>query len=69
MPTYEYVCPSGHRREVRRPIAHRDLPACCVECQELMTRQVAAPAFAFRGTGFFATDYAKPRPAEAPETE
>jgi putative FmdB family regulatory protein len=69
MPTYEYRCPNGHLRDVRRPIDWRDLPLPCIQCGEVMTRQVAAPGFALRGAGFHANDYRKPAPKQFGEAD
>jgi putative FmdB family regulatory protein len=68
MPTYTFKCPSGHRFEQMRPIKHRDGIATCPECRVLAFRVPDAPAFALRGAGFHANDYAKPR-ATARETD
>jgi putative FmdB family regulatory protein len=56
MPTYEYLCPTGHEFEVYQRIS--DEPgASCPECGEPAQRQISAGAgFLFKGDGFYITD-------------
>ncbi len=59
MPIYEYECDScGHRTELLQRVG---APAVgeCSECGGILRRQVSAPAFQFKGTGWYVTDYAK----------
>ncbi|MDX1503202.1 MAG: FmdB family zinc ribbon protein [Thermoanaerobaculia bacterium] len=58
MPIYEYECGScGERLEVIQRI--QDLPLTeCPECEGPLSRLVSAPAFQFKGTGWYVTDYA-----------
>jgi putative FmdB family regulatory protein len=65
MPTYEYACKNcGHRFDVVRSMQDEPLTVC-PNCGEPQLRKVfAAPAIAFKGSGFYATDQrkkAKPR--------
>lgn len=59
MPLYEYECSScGHRIEVIQRIADPPLESC-TECSGPVRRLISAPAFQFKGTGWYVTDYAK----------
>ena len=58
MPIYEYLCAAcGHRWEliVARDAAVPD----CPECGKPGKKAVSAPAFQFKGAGWYVTDYAK----------
>lgn len=71
MPTYEYLCPSGHRFEVFQRISDKP-EAACPECGRPGQRQISAGAgFLFKGGGFYSTDhrsadYRKKASGEAP---
>ena len=57
MPTYEYKCLKGHKREREYPYA--DGPQnriVCLVCGEAARLQVSAPAIIFKGSGFYSTD-------------
>ena len=58
MPTYEYECDNCGRRteEIQRVGAPPIGP--CEECGGEMKRLLSAPAFQFKGTGWYVTDYA-----------
>jgi len=59
VPLYEYECDKcGHRTEVIQRVG---APAIgpCEECGGAMKRLLSAPAFQFKGTGWYVTDYAK----------
>lgn len=60
MPLYEYQCKKcGHRFE-RLQKRHSDPPpAKCPECGGKVEQLVSAPAVQFKGSGWYATDYAK----------
>lgn len=59
MPLYEYECSScGHRVEVIQRLADPPLESCA-ECSGQVRRLISAPAFQFKGTGWYVTDYAK----------
>ena len=61
MPTYEFRCPKGHDFEKffkTMSTAPSELP--CPECGALASRQLSGGAgFAFKGSGFYLTDYGK----------
>lgn len=59
MPLYEYECVTcGHRTEVIQRIGAPPIGAC-PECSGEMKRLLSAPAFQFKGTGWYVTDYAR----------
>lgn len=61
MPTYEFVCPSGHHfdkfyRKMSDSVS--ELP--CTVCGETATRKISGGAgLLFKGSGFYITDYGK----------
>ena len=58
MPLYEYECTTcGHRTELLQRHDSAPLEAC-PECGGAVRRLLSAPAFQFKGTGWYATDYA-----------
>ena len=59
VPLYEYQCDScGHRFELIRKFS--DPPASsCPRCGGPITKLVSSPAFHLKGSGWYATDYAK----------
>ena len=59
MPTYEYICKScGHLFEIVQSM--RDDPLTeCPECGGELRKVFSAPAIAFKGSGFYATDQRK----------
>ena len=63
MPLYEYRCPACDRvfEELRRAGDEGDAP--CPVCGRPSPRTVSLSAFAFKGDGFYATDYVSRRPA------
>jgi putative FmdB family regulatory protein len=59
MPTYEYRCPQGHEFEEFQSIVAEPV-ARCPKCRRKSRRLVSAGAgLIFKGSGFYATDYAK----------
>jgi putative FmdB family regulatory protein len=59
MPLYEYLCDAcGHRFEAIQkfsdPIADK-----CPKCGGAVHKLISSPAFHLKGTGWYATDYAK----------
>lgn len=59
MPIYEYLCDACHERtELLQKLA--DPPATvCPSCGGALRKLVSAPAFQFKGSGWYLTDYAK----------
>jgi len=59
MPLYEYECTAcGHQFEVIRKFS--DPPEDkCPKCGSPVRKLQSAPAFQFKGTGWYVTDYAK----------
>lgn len=69
MPLYEYQCDScGQRFEAIRKFSDPPLEVCAKCGKGPITKLVSSPAFTFKGTGFYITDYAKknsPSPSES----
>jgi putative FmdB family regulatory protein len=60
MPTYEFRCPQGHEFEkFYRTISGAEAQAACPQCGQLAERIMSAAGFAFKGSGFYLTDYGK----------
>lgn len=58
MPIYEYQCQScGHRFEEMQRLADPVLTSC-PQCEGELKKLVSAPAFQFKGSGWYVTDYA-----------
>jgi putative FmdB family regulatory protein len=61
MPTYDFRCPNGHEFTHFYKVmsaAQTQLP--CPQCKATADRQMSAGAgFAFKGSGFYLTDYGK----------
>jgi putative FmdB family regulatory protein len=59
MPLYEYLCDAcQHRFELIRKFSDPPLEAC-PRCGGTVQKLVSSPAFQFKGSGWYATDYAK----------
>lgn len=59
MPLYEYECAKcGSRTEVIQRVGDGSIGPCA-ECGGEMKRLLSAPAFQFKGSGWYVTDYAK----------
>ena len=65
MPIYEYECEKcGHRFEQIQKFS--DPPQeVCPKCGSAVHKMQSAPAFQFKGTGWYVTDYAKSGKADA----
>ena len=60
MPTYEFRCPQGHEFEkFYRSIGTAEAQAACPVCGQPAERMISATGFAFKGSGFYLTDYGK----------
>lgn len=59
MPLYEYECQAcGHRFERIRKFADPPLEVC-PQCGGAIEKLMSSPAFHLKGSGWYATDYAK----------
>jgi putative FmdB family regulatory protein len=67
VPLYEYQCPSCGRFEVIQKFADAPLGACPT-CAQPVQKLLSAPAFQFKGTGWYVTDYARKGGGGATET-
>ena len=59
MPLYAYKCPAcGNEVDmmIRSEDASKTVPVCS-KCGTVLHKQFSAPSFAFRGSGFYATEY------------
>jgi putative FmdB family regulatory protein len=64
MPTYQYLCRDcDHEFEAVQSM--RDDPlTVCPSCGGALRKVFAPPAISFKGSGFYATDHGKRKPAE-----
>jgi len=59
VPLYEYLCEScGRRSEVLQRLDEPPL-AACPHCGGKVRKLLSAPAFQFKGSGWYLTDYAR----------
>lgn len=58
MPLYEYHCEKCGRFETLQKFSDGPLSACPT-CGSAVERLISAPAFQFKGTGWYVTDYGK----------
>ena len=59
MPIYEYNCQEcGHRSEELQDL-HAPVLTVCKVCGGPLKKMISAPAFQFKGTGWYVTDYAR----------
>jgi putative FmdB family regulatory protein len=69
MPLYEYQCDAcGHRFEHIQKFSDAPL-STCPKCDGVLKKLVSSPAFHFKGTGWYVTDYAKKGAPGAPSEE
>src|ERR1700732_941678 len=66
MPIYEYKCPKCGVVEVMQGIKEAALKKC-PNCKSKVERMISSSSFVLKGSGWYATDYAKKSapPAEA----
>lgn len=70
MPTYEFRCPQGHEFEkFYRSISRAEAQPACPVCGQLAERVMSPAGFAFKGSGFYLTDYGKNAHREKPPAE
>ena len=58
MPLYEYECDNGHRFEMIRKFSDPPI-AVCPTCGAAVHKLISSPAFQFKGSGWYVTDYAR----------
>jgi putative FmdB family regulatory protein len=59
VPLYEYRCDAcGHRFEVIQKFSDPPIDVCPV-CKGAVQKLMSSPAFQFKGSGWYVTDYAK----------
>ncbi|MEM8962901.1 MAG: zinc ribbon domain-containing protein [Acidobacteriota bacterium] len=59
MPIYEYQCQDcGHRLEAIQRISDAPLVTCPTCGNDSLKKLISAPAFQFKGSGWYVTDYA-----------
>ena len=69
MPIYEYQCEvCGHRFEVMQKFSDEPIKECVI-CSGPVRRVLSPPALVFKGSGWYATDYAGPERRKAMEGE
>jgi putative FmdB family regulatory protein len=69
MPLYEYQCDAcGRRFELIRKFSDPPLEKCPT-CGGAVQKLVSSPAFQFKGTGFYITDYGKKEQAPPPQSD
>jgi putative FmdB family regulatory protein len=71
MPIYAYKCSAcGHAKDVLQKISDAPI-ACCPSCgKEAFSKQLSAPGFQLKGSGWYATDFKGGASAtSAPATE
>jgi putative FmdB family regulatory protein len=62
MPIYEYECRAcGKRSEAMQRMADPPLTTCA-ECGGELKKLISSPAFQFKGSGWYVTDYARAKP-------
>jgi putative FmdB family regulatory protein len=72
MPTYEFRCPQGHEFErFYRTISGAQAQVACPQCGQVAERKLSVAGLAFKGSGFYLTDYGKNahRTSGAPESK
>lgn len=70
MPIYAYRCTScGFEKDVMQKISD-PLLTSCPECNtESFAKQLTAPGFQLKGSGWYATDFKGGTPAAAPKSD
>ena len=57
MPIYDYECPKCLKVQEHLEELGRNISRQCVPCNVFMVKKLSIPNFAFRGSGFYKTDY------------
>jgi putative FmdB family regulatory protein len=69
MPLYEFICEAcGHQFEVIQKFSDPPLEKC-PKCGGQVRKLQSAPAFQFKGSGWYITDYARKDQASASKSE
>ena len=68
MPLYEYECANGHRFEKIQKFSDPPVTACPT-CGAPVQKLMSSPAFQFKGTGWYITDYAKKDAGSGKDTQ
>jgi len=58
VPLYEYECDNGHRFEVIQKFSDPPVEVCS-KCGAPAHKLISSPAFQFKGSGWYITDYAR----------
>jgi len=74
MPIYAYKCAScGHAKDVLQKMSDAALTQCPACNAQAFSKQLTAPGFQLKGTGWYATDFknggSKSAPAAAPAAD
>lgn len=64
MPLYEYQCDACGRFETLQKFSDKPLKRCPT-CSKPVNRLISAPAFQFKGSGWYVTDYARSGSSDA----
>ena len=56
MPTYDYICPNGHRFEVMHGVAENGPEACPICGASPVRKAFSAPSIHFKGSGWAKKD-------------
>ena len=60
MPTYDFLCPKGHRFEKFYRKVSKTQRVACPTCGKPAVRQISGGAgLVFKGSGFYLTDYGR----------
>ncbi len=59
MPIYEYDCQKCGNRSEELQSLHAPVLTVCELCGGPLKKRISAPAFQFKGTGWYVTDYAR----------
>jgi putative FmdB family regulatory protein len=66
MPLYEYECEAGHRFEKIQKFSDPPVEQCPT-CGRAVHKLLSSPAFQFKGSGWYITDYARKDTKDAKE--
>ena len=69
MPLFEYLCEScGRTLEVIQSVGEKP-PVICDRCGGPLKKLLSAPAFQFKGTGWYVSDYGKSGSSASPKSD